>query len=80
MSTTLKVSACSSYQHLLWHKLDLPRRTSSKSPGKIKIIVTDLPNVINTKYYIKYSSKYNTYFYPFFLLHNFKLKTDVLIE
>ena len=34
--------------------------------------------MFNTKYYIKYNCKYTNSCKPFFFLHNFKLKTEVI--
>ena len=36
--------------------------------------------MFNTKYYIKYNSKYTNSCYVFSFLHNFKLKTEVIID
>ena len=36
--------------------------------------------MFNTKYYIKYNSKYANSCYVFSFLHNFKLKTEVIID
>ena len=58
-------------------KFDLSRNTSSKNPDQIKII---LSNMFNTKYYIKYNSKYTNYCYVFSFLHNLKPKTEVIID
>ena len=52
--------------------------------GQIKIIlklkVPNLLNMFKTKYYIKYSREYTNSCYPFFFLHNFKLKPEVNID
>ena len=37
-------------------------------------------NMFNTKYYIKYSSKYTNSCYLFLFLHNSKLKTEAIID
>ena len=37
-------------------------------------------NMFETKYYIKYSREYKDPCYPFFFLHNFKLRTEVTID
>ena len=60
----------------------LSRSTSSKNPDQTKIILisSNLLIMFNTKYYIKYSSKYTNSCYIFFFLHNFKLKTEVIIN
>ena len=36
--------------------------------------------MFNTKYYIKYNSKYTISCYLLSFLHNFKLKTEVIID
>ena len=36
--------------------------------------------MFNTKYYIKYNSKYTNSCYVFSFLHNFKLKTELIID
>ena len=37
-------------------------------------------NIFNTKYYIKYNSKYTNFCYLFSFLHNFKPETEVIID
>ena len=71
---------CSSYQNLLWEKVDLSRSASSKNPDQIKIILICSQFIEygnNIKYYIKHSSKYTNFCYLFSLLHNSKLITEV---
>ena len=50
--------------------------------GKIQFYLTPLPylQLGTNKYYIKYNNKCASSCYVFSVLHNFKLKTEVIID
>ena len=61
---------------------DLPRSTSNKNPGQIKIIFTSSQFTEYVQHEVLHQmySKYTNPRYFFFVLYNFKLKTEVIID
>ena len=85
----LEVAKLQGYKHqlhlqtyfLIVTRVHFNKSTRSNNHGQIKIILTSsrYTEYVQQQVYVKYSSKYTNFCYILFFLHNFKLKTEVIL-